>query len=358
MLRIEELTIPGYAKVIEAKDSDSGLQCFIAIHDCTLGPALGGVRIYPYSKPQEALEDALRLSKAMTSKSAIAGCGTGGGKSVIIGDPRTDKTDALLRSFGLVVDSLKGQYIAAEDVGSTTDDMVIIRKSTPYVVALPTLTSSGDPSRFTAWGTFRGMQAAAMHLWGSPSLKAKTILIQGLGSVGSKLASILFWEGADLIVSDISPEKAQRESALYGAQLVNPSQVLTTSCDIFSPCAMGGILTEEVIPKLKCKIIAGSANNQLVSENLGADLMKHHILYTPDYIINAGGLINATAEFEPGGYNAKFVLEKVNHIYDTLLNLFAEAADQQMPTTAIAEEIAAHYLEHLIGKRTHPINFD
>ncbi len=356
MLVIKEHLIPGYKKVIEAKDLDCGLHTFIAIHNSSLGPALGGVRIYPYSDPEAALTDALRLAKAMTFKSAIAGCGTGGGKSVIIADPKI-KTNELLHAFAKVVDSLNGDYIAAEDVGSTTEDMIIIREITRYVSALPTVTSSGDPSRFTAWGTFRGMQAAAAYLWGSPSLKNKTILIQGLGNVGSKLATLLFWEGANLLIAENNPEKALKEASLYSAEIINTKDVLSTPCDIFSPCALGGIITKLAIPGLKCAIIAGSANNQLESEDLGIDLMKRHILYAPDYVINSGGLINATGEFDPGGYNAKIVRERVNHIYDTLITLFEEAERTEQPTTAIAEEMAHHYLDNLIGKREKPIQF-
>lgn len=356
MIVIKELSIPGYKKVIEAKDPECGLHSFIAIHDSSLGPALGGVRIYPYLTDEEALTDVLRLAQAMTSKSAIAGCGTGGGKSVIIADQNT-KTEELLRAFGAVVNSLGGDYIAAEDVGSTPEDMSIIRQATPFVSALPTVTSSGDPSRFTAWGTLRGMQAAAQHLWGSSSLKNKSILIQGLGNVGSKLASFLFWEGANLLIAEQDPQKALKEAALYGAQIIDAKDIYSTPCDIFSPCAMGGIITKEIIPELKCHIIAGSANNQLLSEDLGIDLMDRKILYAPDYIINAGGLINATSEFDPNGYDAKVVREKVEHIYDTLLTLFNEAKENHRPTTEIAEEMAHHYLDHLIGKREHPIKW-
>jgi leucine dehydrogenase len=357
MLSIKELNIPGYEKVIEARDNESGLHSFIAVHNTTLGPAMGGVRIYPYTSEEQALNDALHLAKAMTYKSAVAENGLGGGKSVIIADPKKQKTDELLLSFGDALNSLRGKYIAAEDVGSTTEDMTIIRRRTPFVAALPTATSSGDPSRFTAWGVYRGMRAVAKKLWNDESLRKKIIAIQGLGNVGSKLANILFWEGAYLIVCDRDPEVAQAQAQLYGAQVIKPDDFLSVRCDILAPCAMGGSFSKKTISKLHCKAIAGSANNQLEDENTGASLMQKNILYAPDYIINAGGIINASAEFDPEGYDPKTARDRVNRIYDTLIHIFNISEREYKPTNQAANELAEYKLKNQIGKRTHEVHF-
>lgn len=356
MLTIKEIPIDGYKKVIEATDQETGLHCFIAIHSCILGPALGGMRIKPYTSPQEALNDALRLAKAMTYKSALAEDGLGGGKSVIIGDPK-NKTAALLHSFARVVDSLRGEYIVAEDIGSTPEDMATIRTVTPYVAALANEKSSGDPSRFTAWGVFRGMQAVAHKLWNTTHLRKKKIAIQGLGSVGSKLAYFLFWEGAELILSDIDQQKLHSHCLLYGAESIAPHDFCKVHCDILAPCALGGMLDAHTIPLLNCKAVAGAANNQMHDPKDGRLLKARHILYAPDYIINSGGIINASAEFDPQGYNPKKSRDRVNHIYDILLQVLDRAALEDKPTNEIADDIAEYKLLHGIGKRIEPILF-
>ncbi len=357
MLTIKEIPVAGYQKVIEATNPEAKLHCFIAIHDLTLGPALGGTRIYQYNSSQEALNDVLRLSKAMTYKSALAENGLGGGKSVIMANPYLDKNPQLLLAFAEVLDGLKGQYIAAEDVGTSTEDMLIIKRRTPYVCALPTEKSSGDPSRFTAWGVFRGILAASKTIWGTHNLQRRKIAIQGLGNVGSKLANILFWEGADLILCDIDPKKVHDHCTLYGAEAVSLEDYFSCDCDILAPCAMGGILNKRSIPLLKCAAVAGGANNQLLEQEDGRLLMERGILYAPDYIINSGGITNAAAEFEPDGYNPKRVRDKVNHIYDTLKMVFHRADEEHKPTSLIADEIAEYKLEHGIGKRQTPILF-
>lgn len=357
MLNIKEIHIPGYEKIIEFTDSASGLHGFIAVHSTLLGPAMGGTRMYPYSTPQEAIDDALRLSKAMTYKSAVAENGLGGGKSVIIGNSKNEKTEKLLLSFGEAVDSLKGKYIAAEDVGTTPEDMAIVRRKTPYVGALPTDKSSGDPSRFTAWGVFQGMKAVAKKLWGTESLRKKICAIQGLGHVGGKLANYLFWEGAYLILCDKDPHVTHQEAVLYGAQVVDPNDFVSVRCDILAPCAMGGIINDQTIPKLHCKAIAGAANNQLSQPKNGRTLMQRGILFAPDYVINAGGIINAAAEFDPEGYDPKSARDKVNHIYDTLLLVFDKAEKEHKPTNQVADELAEYKLEHEIGKRMSPLRF-
>lgn len=357
MLTIKEIEVPDYEKVIEAIDPETGLHCFIAVHNTTMGPAMGGVRIYPYPSRQEALDDALRLAKAMTYKSAIAENGLGGGKSVIIANSKTQKTEKLLLSFAEVLNRVEGMYIAAEDVGSTMEDMAIMRKRTPYVAALPTERSSGDPSRFTAWGVYRGMRAVAKQLWHDENLRKKIIAIQGLGNVGSKLANILFWEGAYLIICDKDPEVCRQQALLYGAQVIDPKDFINARCDILAPCAMGGLINDQTIPKLHCKAIAGAANNQLAHFKNGRDLMQRDILYAPDYVINAGGIINASVEFEHDGYDPKAARDRVNHIYDTLRLIFHQAQREYRPTNLVADELAEYKLKNLIGKRLETISF-
>ena len=359
MLTIKKIPTPGYHTVLEATDPDHDFHCYIAIHDCTLGPSLGGLRIYPYENKEDALNDALRLAKAMTYKSAICEDGLGGGKSVIISKkiyPEATK-ELHLQIFAQVLDSLKGQYIAAEDIGTSPDDMEVLRRITPYVAALCTEQSSGDPSRFTAWGVLRGIHASAQHVWGTSDLKGKRVLVQGLGHVGAKLAQFLFWEGAELILTDTNANRLHREAMLLGAEVVAPEAYADVECDIFAPCAMGGVVNGDTIGKLKCKIIAGGANNQLASAELGTQLMKRGILYAPDFIINAGGIINAAAEFNEGGYHPVESRERVNKIYDTLLKVFTMSDEEGKATSAVAEKLAEHKLKNEIGKRVHPINF-
>lgn len=357
MLKIKEISVSGYEKIIEAVDEETTLHAFIALHDTSLGPALGGTRIYPYKTRENALEDVLRLSKAMTYKSALAKTGTGGGKSVIMGDPNKIKTKKFLHSFAKAINFFKGNYIAAEDSGTTADDMLIIHEVSPYVSALPTENSSGDPSRFTAFGVYRAMQALAMKLFSSPSLKDKTVLIQGLGSVGSKLASLLFFEGANLIIDEVDLKKAKKEAVLYGAKHAENINFWDIDCDIFSPCAMGGILKPEIIPSLKCKGIVGAANNQLLNDETAKLLTLKNILYAPDFVANSGGLINATSEFSPFGYDAKNALKKVDHIFEIMTEIFDKAKKSHKTTVEIANELAEYNLKHHIGKRLEPISF-
>ncbi|MFA6916383.1 MAG: Glu/Leu/Phe/Val dehydrogenase dimerization domain-containing protein [Parachlamydiales bacterium] len=355
MLTIETLEIPDYEKVIVAKDPSVMLHCIIVVHSTKLGPSLGGVRIFPYSSENDALEDALRLAKAMTYKTALCKIGIGGGKSVIIADPKTGKTPSLLQAFGKVVDLLKGSYIVAEDVGSTPQDLLFIRESTPYVAALPTNYSSGDPSRFTAWGVVRGLQAVAMTLWGSTSLKGRSIAIQGLGHVGSNLAEMLFWQGADLILCDLDAERTTRFCHEYSAKQVSPAEYAAVECDILAPCALGGIINPQTIPKLRCLAVAGAANNQLSTPDDAIQLHKRGILYAPDYAINAGGVINATAEFEKTGYKAIEARDQTHLIFETLLQIFAKSKAEDRATSIIADKLAEHNIAAGIGKRSLPI---
>ena len=357
MLEIKTLDVPGYENVVEITNRDAGMHGFIALHDTTLGPALGGLRIYPYKNTEDALNDVLRLAKGMTYKSAVAETGLGGGKSVLIADPKTQKTDRLLLAFAEALNTMEGRYIVAEDVGSSVEDMLVIHKRSKYVAALPTEKSSGDPSRFTAHGLFLGMQAVGMKLWGSPSLEHKVIAIQGLGHVGSKLAKFLFWEGAQLIVTDLDPAIPREFRLKYGATEAKPGRFLETECDILAPCALGGVFTPGTIPSLRCKAILGAANNQLLTEEDGRRLMERGILYAPDFVANAGGIINAAAEFEPEGYHPAASLHKVNKIYRILLEVFEKGEIARKPTNLIADEMAEYNLSHLIGKRQTPIEF-
>lgn len=359
MLTTKTLSIPGYQTVLEATDPDCSFHCFIAIHDCTLGPSLGGVRIYPYKNREDALNDALRLARAMTYKSAICEDGLGGGKGVIIAEENytPDRKKLHLQLFAEVLDSLKGQYIAAEDIGSSPEDMETIREISPYVAALCNDLSSGDPSRFTAWGVLRGIHASAQHAWGSPNLKGKKVFVQGLGHVGAKLAQFLFWEGAELIITDVDHHRLHREAMLTGAQTVPSDSYASVECDIFAPCAMGGVVNPSTIDQFKCKIIAGGANNQLINDEMGVKLFERGIIYAPDFVINAGGIINAAAEYNLGGYNPVEARDRVNKIYDTLLEIYAMCDAEAKPPSVIADTIAESKLKNLIGKRTHPIQF-
>ncbi len=357
MLKIQKIEIEGFEDVVEGIDEETNLHCYIAVHSTKLGPALGGTRIYPYNNPEDALEDVTRLAKAMTKKSAIAEVGLGGGKSVIIADPRTQKNTSLLHSFAEVINYFQGNYISAEDIGSTTHDMAVMREVSPYISCLATKQSSGDPSRFTAWGVFRGIQATLNNLYGSHSLKGKTIAIQGLGHVGSKLADYLFWHGADLIVTDVDQKKLDHFKHTYSAKIVPPNEIFRVECDIFAPCAMGGVINPETIAHFNCKGIAGAANNQLLHRSDGELLFEKDILYAPDFIINAGGLINAAMEFEPGGYDPILSRNKTDHIYDILTNVFQISERENKSTSQVAEEIADHNLQQAVSKRIEPIDF-
>lgn len=350
-LVMEELPVKGYEKVLKVVDKSAGLTAVIALHDLTLGPALGGIRIQPYSSFDDALEDALRLSRGMTYKSAISEVGFGGGKSVIIADPKKQKTPEMLLSFAKVVESLGGAYICAEDVGCTTDDVRIIRRETQYVVGLAHEKSSGDPGPFTAWGVYRGIQSVAKKLFGSDSLEGVRVAVQGLGNVGASLAEFLFWAGAKLIFADIDKEKTRKLADKYGAAVVSVDEILKVECDIFAPCALGGVLNEWTIPQFRCRGIAGAANNQLLRDLDGKRLLDRKILYAPDFVINAGGLLNVSAELEDGGYNPSAPRSKIHRIYDTLLAIYEIAEKNKESTHYAAMALAEYRIKYGIGKR-------
>lgn len=353
-LVLEEIEVAGFEKVLRVRDGQVGLDAIICIHSTALGPALGGTRMYAYKSFEEALRDATRLARGMTYKSALSQSGWGGGKSVIIGDPKQQKTPELLAAFGQAVDRLQGEYICAEDSGTTPEDMAIISRETPYVVGLLHEKSSGNPSPFTAWGVFRGIQSVCKWQSGSDSVEGKTIAIQGLGSVGTTLADILFWQGARLIVADIDLARAIRVGRKYGAQVVGPEEIVRVPCDVFSPCALGGVLSFHSITEAQCGAVAGAANNQLLNDEDADFLASRNILLAPDFVINAGGLINVTAELAPGGYDAVAARLQTHQLYDQLITIYEIAQQNSCSTYKAALSLGEYRLKYGIGKRTVP----
>lgn len=328
-----------YEQLVFCQDKNSGLKAIIAIHDTTLGPALGGARMWPYKSEDEAIEDALRLARGMTYKNAISGLNLGGGKTVIIGDPAKDKNEEMFRALGRFIQSLNGRYITAEDVGTTVEDMDIIYEETDYVTGIsPAYGSSGNPSPVTAYGVYLGMKASAKEAFGNDSLKGKRIAIQGLGNVAYHLCKHLHEEGAKLIVTDINKEKVGRVVSEFNAEAVDPDDIYHQEADIFAPCALGGIINDETIPHLKAKVIAGSANNQLKESRHGEILHKKGIIYAPDFVINAGGVINVADELY--GYNRERALKRVETIYETLTKIFRMSKEENIPTYLAANRLA------------------
>lgn len=356
-LIVTEIPVEGYHKVLRFQNTEVGLDAIISIHDVALGPTLGGIRCHPYPTFDAALNDVLRLSKGMTYKSALAECKWGGGKSVIIADPKSPNKPKLLEAFAEAINSLKGEYIGAEDVGTSPGDMSVIAKFTPYVVGLEYQGSSGNPSPFTAWGTFVGIQALLQKLYGTKDVAGRTVAIQGLGSVGAKLAEFLFWHGAKLYLSDIDEAKAKSLAAFYSAEFVPSSEILKVPCDVLAPCAMGGILNSESIVDLRCRAIGGCANNQLLKETDGDELRRLGILYAPDFVINSGGLINVTQELEPMGYDSGVSRAKVAKVYDQLLLIFDIAQQNNCSTNRAAISLAEYRIKYGIGKRLEPVQF-
>jgi leucine dehydrogenase len=336
----EQMMRRSHEQVVFCNEESAGLRAIIAIHDTTLGPSLGGARIYPYASEEEALVDALRLSKGMTYKASVAGLNLGGGKAVIIADPRKDKTEVLLRAFGRFVDTLGGRYITAEDVGTSVQDMEYVLAETRHVVGISvTQGGSGDPSPVTAYGVWRGIQAAALAKLERSSLDGLRVAIQGLGKVGYYLARHLVESGAAVIGCDIDQERTQEIAAELGIETVPPDQIFDVDCDVFSPCAMGGVINDETIEKLSCSVIAGAANNQIGEERHGRVLEERGILYAPDFVINAGGLINVYVEMD--GYNRDRALRMCDTIYDKLIEVFRIARSDDAMTTHDAAQLAA-----------------
>jgi leucine dehydrogenase len=327
-----------HEQVVFCSDRESGLQAIIAIHSTALGPACGGCRMWDYVSDEDALVDVLRLSRGMTYKNAMAGLPLGGGKAVIIGDAKTIKSAALFRKFGQYVHSLSGRYISAEDVNITTADISMVNQETPYVAGLEG--KSGNPGPFTAIGTYRGIKAAAKHKFGSDDLSGRTVAVQGLGSVGFYLCEHLHKEGVKLIVSDINPAAVDRAVSQFGATAVGLNDIYAVECDVYAPCALGATINDDTLPQFKCAIIAGCANNQLKEARHGELLRQKGILYAPDYVINAGGIINVSMEIRPEGYDEAQSTKQVLAIYDTLLTVFTRAAETGQPTNVVADLMA------------------
>ena len=349
-LTFNEIKVEGYERVVEVKND--ALHAIIAIHNTKLGPALGGIRAYPYASFDLGLNDALRLAKGMTYKAAISETGTGGGKSVIFTDYTVPKSEEMLFDFAEAVNRFTGNYICAEDFGMHLADLEIICKKTPFAVGLPAPKSSGDPSRFTAYGGFRGIQAVCKKLWGSDSAAGRTFAIQGLGSVGMRIAQHLFWQGANLVVADINSMFVEQAVSEFGAKAVSPKEILSVKCDVLVPCALGASLNPHTIPHLRCQAVAGLANNQLLSDKDGDDLFQKGILYAPDYVINSGGLLAVCVEIEPEGFDSKLARQHTDRIYELLLKIFAQAEERNLSTNLVAQEIAEYNIEQGIGKRT------
>lgn len=350
-----EIKVEGYERVVEVMNEKAGLHALIALHNASLGPALGGTRIYPYASFDEALEDVLRLSKGMTYKAAIAKTGTGGGKSVIIADHRLPKPEKMLLAFAEVVNAFEGAYICAEDMGVNGDDLSTIRKGTQYIVGIPHEKSSGDPCPVTAFGVYRAIQAVCKKKWGSESVKGRTLAIQGIGGVGMKLAEMLYKEGAHLLVADIEKERIAEAQKNFRALVLPTHEILQAPCDILVPCARGGILNSATIPTLKCKAICGATNNQLLEEEDDERLFAKGILYAPDFVANAGGLINVVTELEEKGYDKQTALNKVSTIYDQLLEIFDLSDKQKKPTHRVACDLADRYIAMGTGKRVNKV---
>ncbi|MFL5404122.1 MAG: Leu/Phe/Val dehydrogenase [Gemmatimonadales bacterium] len=326
----------GHEQVLLSHDPSCGYFGIIAIHDTTLGPALGGTRFWQYGNTDEAVTDALRLARGMTYKSAVAGINLGGGKSVIIGDNKRPDREALFRAHGRFIETLGGRYITAEDIGTSPADMEYIKLETDHVAGL--LGLSGDPSPVTAYGVYVGMKAAARFRWGKDSLSGKTVAVQGAGKVAYNLMQHLHAEGATLIVTDIDDEKVRRAVGEFAARAVTPDAIYDQDADIFSPNALGATVNDETLPRLKVEIIAGGANNQLAEDRHGDELERRDILYTPDYVINGGGVINVYGELHH--WPMERAKKKAGEIYDTLLRLFEMAQRERIPTYRAADRLA------------------
>jgi len=339
-----QLSFDNHEQVVFCNDKDTGLKAIIGIHNTVLGPALGGTRMWNYNSEWDALNDALRLSRGMTFKSAITGLNLGGGKAVIIGDAKTQKTPELMRKFGEFVHSLSGKYITAEDVGMDTEDMDIVREVTPYVTGISeSKGGAGNPSPITAYGVFMGMKAAAKYKFGSDDLDGKKVLVQGIGHVGEALVEHLTNEGAIVFISDINPSRLEEVSAKYGVTIYTEDPY-DAEVDIYAPCALGATINNETIHRIKAKVIAGAANNQLQDENThGLLLQERGIVYAPDFLINAGGIINVYAELE--GYGKQEIIRKTENIYNTTLEILKTAEAQSITTHHAALKIAQQRID-------------
>ncbi|MEW6056032.1 MAG: Glu/Leu/Phe/Val dehydrogenase [Bdellovibrionota bacterium] len=335
----ERIQQDGYEQVVFCNDRKTGLKAIISIHSSALGPGTGGCRMYPYATEEAALEDVLRLSKGMTYKASISGLKLGGAKAVIIGDPRTQKTPELLERFGEFVERQNGNYITAKDVGINGDDLKVVQSKTKHVLGIEGLVnSSGDPSPLTAWGVFNGMKAAARHVYGDASLKGKRIAIQGLGYVSYYLIRHLVEEGAKIVGADVDQSRITKCQNEFNIDIVSPDDILSQECDILSPSALGAVINAASIPRIKAKVIAGAANNQLATDADGFELFRRGIVYAPDYAINAGGLINIYHEL--GGYNSARAYDHVAGIYRTIEEILERSKREAIPPHRVADQIA------------------
>lgn len=348
---ITQMQNMGHEQILFCNDKSTGLKAIIAVHNTILGPALGGTRMWSYSNELEALNDVLRLSKGMTYKNAISGLNLGGGKAVIIGNSRQDKTEALFRRFGKFVNSLGGKYITAEDVGISPVDMNWVNMETNHVVGLPG--KSGDPSPLTAIGVYMGMKACAKIKYGTDSLAGKKVAVQGVGHVGEYLVSHLVKENAIVTVTDIHDDVLKRISKEYGVNVVASDEIYDVEMDIYAPCALGSTINDENLDRLSCSIVAGAANNQLENEVIhGEELLKRKIIYAPDYVINAGGVINCFSEVE--GLSSEWSVSKTKEIYNTIYNIVKRSKDEGKATYLIANKMAEERID-AIGKVKLPL---
>jgi leucine dehydrogenase len=340
-----QLSFNDHEQIVFCNDKDTGLKAIIGIHNSVMGPALGGTRMFNYANEWEALNDVLRLSRGMTYKAAITGLNIGGGKAVIIGDAKTQKTPELMRKFGEFVHSLSGRYITAEDVGMETSDMDLVRDVTPYVTGISEERGgSGNPSPVTAFGVYMGMKAAAKQQFGSEKLEGKKILVQGIGHVGETLVEYLTKEGAQVIIADINEERLYEVAAKYNAQVFTGDDLYSADVDIYAPCAMGATINDATVNKIKAKVIAGAANNQLANENThGLILQERGILYAPDFLINAGGIINVYAEL--AHYDKAEIMRKTENIFNTTLEIFDYAVANGITTHQAALTIAQNRID-------------
>ena len=339
-----------HEQLVMCYDKPTGLKAIIAIHNTVLGPSLGGTRMWQYASEAEAITDVLRLSRGMTFKAAISGLNFGGGKAVIIGDAATQKTEAFMRRFGRFVDSLDGRYVTAEDVNIRTADMEYIAMETEHATGLPEIMGGGgDPSPVTAYSTYLGMKAAAKKAWGTESLEGKKVLVQGVGQVGTYLVERLHKENAKVYVTDISVDRLRHVSDTFGAEVVMPDAMLDLDIDIYSPCALGATLNDASIPRLKCQVVAGAANNQLADEKKhGKMLVDRGVIYAPDFLINSGGLINVAAEYE-GNYQRERAYQKAERVYGICADILKAAEMQKITTQEAAMNMALKRIEE-IGK--------
>jgi leucine dehydrogenase len=341
-MKFSEIRVRGYERVVLGSDEAAGYRGIVVVHSTALGPAVGGTRYWSYKTEDEAMTDVLRLARGMTYKNALAGLPFGGGKSIIMRDGQARDREELFRAHGRMVNTLAGKYITAEDVGTSPADMEYILKETSYVGGLQG--RSGDPSPHTARGIFRAMQAAAKHKWGRDDLAGKTVAIQGCGHVGYFLAGELARVGAKLIVTDVDAAKVKRAVDDHGASTVAPEEIYSAAADIFAPCALGGVLNDRTIPRLRAALVVGGANNQLLEPRHGDLLEQRGIVYAPDYAANAGGVINGCCR-EMLGWDVEKTLAKTDAIYDTLLKIFALAEQEKIPTYQAADRLAEERLQ-------------